>query len=193
MADDSYLSKIKLGTFSEEFGHVKKFFSLNKWQYMVMLGVAVSGLAAFVNTYNAWSGINAATKSCTENPDYEKKINTQVIVLIILAVLAIILGAIIAWLLRNLKNTGNIVTLGIITAGIFGIIYAISRKFQNATDRLKLGISWVSFFAFIIIGFIMSAKKDDSTSAVISNNLLSNMAVSNGTLGTASSWNTQTI
>lgn len=159
----TYAFRLAPGTFTEELGNVKRLISLSGWQYIVILGIAVSGLAAFINTYEAIAGTNDTLKACTESETYKKQINTEFIVLLILSILAILIGAVLAWALRNQGNQRNLITLGIMTVGFFGIIYAISLKFQNVTSKIKLGISWISFLAFIILGFFMSSGVTQAT------------------------------
>lgn len=132
------------------------FYGMNNWQFMVVLGIAISGLASFVNTYDAWSGINSQTQSCTQSSTLQKDLNIQFIVLIVLSCVAIILGILLAWVFRSQQNQRRLVTLGITTAGIFGILYALSIKFQNASNKIKLWTSWVCFAGFLIIGFLIS-------------------------------------
>ena len=150
---------LKPGSFDEESGHFKRLFTLSNWQYVVILGIAISGLAAFVNTYDAWSGINAKLAACTQDPVLKKELNTQFIVILVLSCLAVLLGIILAWIFRSKLNQRKIITLGITTAGVLGILYALSIKFQNTTNAAKLGVSWVSFLAFLILGYFISSNK----------------------------------
>jgi cytochrome bd-type quinol oxidase subunit 2 len=143
---------------SKEIEYARKLINISGWQYVVLLGIAVSGLASFVTTCEALNAANDSLKPCTESDAYKKSLNTEFIVLIILSILAILIGAILAWALRKSDNQRNLITLGIITSGFFGIIYAISIRFQSTANRIKIGVSWISFLAFIILGFILSTK-----------------------------------
>ena len=149
-------SRLMPESFGIEKENITKYFSLNSWQFLVVLGIAISGLAAFVNTYDAWSGINSKIQTCAQSDALQKELNTQFIIIMVISCLAIVLGIILFWLFRNQKNQRRLVTMGITTTGIFGIIYALSIKFQNATNKIKLGISWTSFIGFLILGFFIS-------------------------------------
>lgn len=152
-------NQIKWQGSEKEKKFAKNFFTLNNWQYLVILGIAISGLAAFINTYDAISGINKKTQICAQSSLLQKELNTQFIVLIVLSCFAIVLGIILAWIFRSGTNQRKIVTLGIMTVGIFGIIYALAIKFYQFSISAKLGISWVAFLGFLILGYFISSGK----------------------------------
>lgn len=142
-----------------EIERAKSYFQgFSNWQVLVIIGIAISGLASFVNTYDAWSKINTQIQAALQTGTIQKELNTQFIVILVLSCLAIALGIVLAWLFRHATNPRRIVTLGIITAGIFGILYAVSMKFQTASTIYKLGASWGAFLAFIILGFVLSSR-----------------------------------
>lgn len=151
-------NRIMPKSFSEETTSLGKLFTLTNWQYVVILGIAISGLAAFVNTYNAISNIDKNLQKCAETDALKKELKTQFIVILVLSILAVILGMLLAWFFRHSDNQRKVLTLGITTTGIFGILYAISMKLRNVTNKIKLGISWVSFVGFIILGFFISSE-----------------------------------
>lgn len=143
-----------------EAGHIKRYVtSLSGPQLIIVLGIAISGLAAFINTYNAITKINAQIQQCTDSPQLRSALNKQFIVILVLSCFAVVLGIFLAWLFRKATNQRQLLTLGIIAIGIFGILYAISIKFQYVANDLKLGLSWVSLAAFIILGFFLSSKQ----------------------------------
>lgn len=154
----AYLQQLKPESFSKEKKYFQRFFTLNSWQYLLILAIAISGLAAFINTYDAWSNINSKLIECTESDSLRKELNTQFIIIIVLSCIAIVIGVLLAWFFRRAANQRRILTLGIITAGIFGILYALSIKFRSVTNKFKLGVSWLSFIFFIILGFFLSSK-----------------------------------
>lgn len=127
------------------------------WKIVAILGIAISALATFINTYDAITNINSQIQVCTQSESLKRELNKQFIVLIVFSCLAIIFGIIIAWLLRHSTNPMRIITMGIIFGGVFGILYAISIRLQSSTmsSVLKAGISWSFFIGFIIWGFIM--------------------------------------
>ena len=147
---------LKLKNFGEEYKAIQNYFSLTTWQFLVIIGIAVSGIAAFINTYNMWTNINANWNACANSGALKKELQIQFIVLLVVSIVAILIGILLAALFRHSKNPRRLVTLGIVTAGILGTVYAISMKFQNSSNAVKLGISWFAFLAFIILGIFMS-------------------------------------
>lgn len=146
-----------------EAGYVKKYFTLSTWHFLVIIGIAISGLAAFVYTYEAISDINSNIQSCLKNcpqsDDIKRQQNIQFSVILILSICAILLGLLMAWFFRAKDNQRRLVTLGILTIGIFGVIYALAIKFQTASNTIKLFSSWFVFIFFIILGWYLSTKK----------------------------------
>ena len=146
---------------SEELQTAKKYFSgMTSWQILVIFGIAISGLATFVNTYDAASGINAQIQTCMQTGTLQQQLNTEFIVLIVLSCVAIVLGIILAWFMRNAVNSRRVMTLGVIIAGICGILYAISIKLSSSTmsSVLKAGLSWTVFIGFLVAGYFISSK-----------------------------------
>ncbi|XWV26023.1 hypothetical protein QJ857_gp1057 [Tupanvirus soda lake] len=145
-------------TLEKETGYAKGFFNLNIWQYLIIIGIAVSGLAAFINTYDAISGINSKLRACSQSDELEKELNTQFIILMVLSSLAIVIGSILAWLLRRNSNRRLLLTWGIITTGIFGILYGLAIRFQNVSNNIKLFASWITFLGFLVLGWFLSTR-----------------------------------
>ncbi|MEM3062876.1 MAG: hypothetical protein QW303_04965, partial [Nitrososphaerota archaeon] len=135
--------------------------SMTSWQYLVILGIAITGLASFINTYNAFSDINIHTEKCYQEEPLNREIHIQFVVVLVLSILSLVLGITLAILLRHAKNQRRIVTLGIITVGIFGIIYSLSLKFYTFSGWTKVGISWASFIAFLVLGFFISIETSE--------------------------------
>ena len=150
---------LKPGSLAEEKVNLMKTFSINNWQYAVILGIAVSGIAAFVNTYDAISNINKNRQTCTQTDQLKHELNVRFVILIILSCLALLIGLLMAWSFRTSENKHQVLTLGLASGGILGILYAVSTKFQNTTNAVKLGVSWISLAAFIILGFLIGTGK----------------------------------
>lgn len=155
----TFIQGLKPRGFGEEKKDIIRFFSLNTWQYLIIIGIAISGIAAFVNTYDAWRGISKKMQDCTQSSSLRKELNAQFIVILVLSILTLFLGIILLWIFRNKENQRRLITLGTITIGILGIVYSISIKLQNLTNTIKLAISWASFAIFLVIGFFYSRPK----------------------------------
>ncbi|XWV24782.1 hypothetical protein QJ856_gp1001 [Tupanvirus deep ocean] len=147
-------------TLEKEVGYAKSYFNLSVWQYLIIIGIAVSGLAAFINTYDAITNINSNLKACSQRDELQKELNTQFIVLMVLSSFAIVFGAILAWFLRKSANRRLLLTWGIITTGIFGILYGLAVRFQNVSNNIKLFASWITFIGFLVMGWFLSMKSD---------------------------------
>jgi hypothetical protein len=147
----------------ESLSQLKNYFKMSAWQYVVILGIAISGLATFINTYNAFSRINenleGCIHACPQSLEIYQSLQTQFIIILILSIVAILFGILLFWLLRKAENQRRIITLGIITAGIFGIFYAISIRFNSLATGFKVAISWAAFIAFLILGFLIGKGK----------------------------------
>jgi VIT1/CCC1 family predicted Fe2+/Mn2+ transporter len=154
----SFSDKIHI---SENIGALRE---TNSWQFFIVLGIAISGLAAFVNTYNSWSSINTQLEACIQSGPLQDAYRTQFIVLIVLSILAILVGILLTVFLSNrAEHRMAILILGMIFTGIFGIIYAATIKLQNFTNGFKLSVSWISFAAFIILGIVLGNKSSPPT------------------------------
>lgn len=159
-AKDYLSDKFALGSFDEETGNMKRYFDLSPWHYLIILGVAVSGMAALINTYNAVSGFNDKVKGCTQTKSVKSAINTKFIILLVISIFIVIFGFVLAWFLRGQDNQRRLLTLGLMTAGIFGILYSLSIKFDDVSNNFKLWASWIVFLGFILLGFFLSTRDD---------------------------------
>jgi heme O synthase-like polyprenyltransferase len=155
----SFIQGLKPRALGEEAKDIRRFFALNTWQYFIIIGIAISGIAAFVNTYDAWRSISKKMQECTNSNPLKKELKIQFIVMLTLSILTLLLGLILLWIFRNKENQRRLITLGTITIGILGIVYSISIKLQDVTNIVKLGVSWVSFAAFLVLGFFFSRPK----------------------------------
>ena len=129
----------------------------SKWQFFIILGVAVSGIAAFINTYDAIAKIDSKLANCAESAALANTLKIRFIIMLVLSCLAIIIGIVLSWVLRN--NPKLILTFGLITTGLLGIIYAVVTKYNKAEMGVKLGISWISLLAFVILGYLLDSGK----------------------------------
>lgn len=144
--------------FKNESQELMNSFKLTKWQYLVILAIAISGISGFVSTYNEISNINSNKAVCAASTTLQKELKIQFWILLIISILAIILGIILAVVLRKKQNGLSMVTLSIVTIGILGLVYTLSTKLEKISSILKISISWISFFSFIIIGFLISRR-----------------------------------
>ncbi len=88
--------RLKPGSYSVEKANVSRYFTLNAWQYLVILGIAVSGLAAFATTYDAITGIDTKMEVCEQTGDLKHQLNIKFIVILVLSCLAVLFGIIMA-------------------------------------------------------------------------------------------------
>ena len=154
-----WTTKIKTKV-TEETINAKRYFTLDTWHYLIVIGIAVSGLAAFVNTYNAISGINDDVISCANSSQLSNDLTIQMIIMLVVSFLAIGLGVLLALLFRKNQNQRRLLTLGIISIGVLGIIYSASIKLQSLSNQIKLWTSWITFFIFLALGWFLSKKPE---------------------------------
>jgi len=128
--------------------------SLTPWQYGIIGGLAISGFSTLVTTYDAIAQPNTWTE-CTDKPgiDVEQKHQTKFLVVLIISILAVIAGIIIKLLLDY-----QLYAYGLLTAGVIGIMYALFSKIADINIGVKTGISWVSFLAFLALGFFSESS-----------------------------------
>lgn len=149
--------RFKPGSFVTEKEHFTRYFNISGWQLIVIAGIAISGIAAFANTYDAITGVNKDLEQCEESSSIKSKLNAKFIVILVLSCLAVVGGILLAWFFRTQSNQKRLLTLGITSGGVLGILYALSIKFRNTTNLAKLGISWISLLAFLLLGFFISS------------------------------------
>lgn len=145
------------GSVNSELDNIKRYFDLAAWNYVIILLIASTGLAAVVNTYNAISGINKKKEEC-EKTVLKNYTLTKFIIMLIFSILMIGLGLFLAFFFRKNTNQRRMVSLGIITAGIFGVIYSLSLQFQDISKNAVLYTSWLLFILSIILGWFLSTK-----------------------------------
>jgi hypothetical protein len=125
--------------------------------YIVLLGIAITGLAALVNTYEAIAGINSDINTVVGD-----KLNTEFIILLIISLLAFCVGIILFIVLKKKNIKISLFPMALIAFGIIGFVYSLSIKFQYATYFAKLTVSWVAFIIFLLIGIYMTKKEYES-------------------------------
>jgi len=129
--------------------------SLTAWQYGIIGGLAVSGFATLVTTYDAIANTEGWTE-CQPAPgvDVEHKSQTRFLVILIFSILAVIAGIILKLLLDY-----QLYGYGLITAGVVGILYSMFIKIANVNIAIKTSVSWVTFLAFLGLGFFSESAK----------------------------------
>ena len=130
---------------------------LGKVQFAIIIGIALSGLACLINTYDAIAKINEKRQACVETGDLKKILEVRFIVMLVLSIVALIAGIVLGFIF---KMRGMTVAFGFATAGFFGIIYSILSKFKDTGNMgVKLTLSWLSLFLFVGLGFFFGAGK----------------------------------
>ena len=129
---------------------------LSTTQFLVIIGIAVSGVAAFVNTYNAIAGINYLEPAVKESQNLQNVMRTRFIVFLVISILLIVVGGGLAFSFRNSENKRKVISYGLITAGILGLIYTLTEQFKGSSMAAKLAVSWIALIIFLAIGFFLS-------------------------------------
>lgn len=135
-----------------------RYFSLSPWQFVILLGLAISGFVAFVNTYNYLASIDKSLQNCANtNSQFQQQIHAQFIWLLVISIIAIVVGFLLAWLLHKKTHTYKLVVLTIILIGSFLLAYAINLKLEASVNLgWKLGLPWTAFLFFILLGIIFN-------------------------------------
>lgn len=134
---------------------------LNSKKIGVLIGAAISGLAACVNTYDVISGVNTLQEKCDESDALKKSMTVRFGIILALSSLAIIAGIVVGVITR--KDIKLMPVIILILAGILGIIYiVVDRYIRSSSNFVKLGLSWASLIGFVVIGYMMS-KSSEST------------------------------
>jgi uncharacterized membrane protein len=151
---------------SDLLNDMKKFTEFNPTQVAIVVGAAVTGIAAVANTYDVLFGVNKAVKECEQDDDTNKILKTRFIVFLVLSSLAIVLGIVLGVLTRgNWKMTA----LGLSMAGIAGIVFSLYNWYQYSTfsTTVRLGGSWGLLAVFIVLGFIFGTSGFDKDQGIL--------------------------
>lgn len=141
---------------------------------IIVLGFAISGLAAFVSTYDAIFGIRREMQRCQDSSALRNKLNVQFIVLTVLAILLIVAGIALAVYTKSRKpapsaqgelpgKSSMYLTVALVTFGIVGLLYALMVKFRGMAGFFKLGISWIAFICFLVLVFMVYKARSGPT------------------------------
>jgi magnesium-transporting ATPase (P-type) len=138
----------------KEQANLQKYFDLSIWQILIILGLAISLLAAFVTTYNYAAKTDVL---CTPTEEQKKKLNTQFIVVLVMGILALVVGILLSWVFRR-GTRSRLITLGVAAAGLFAIVYSLTIKYANASRSVKVGVSWASLAVFVVLGILFGSS-----------------------------------
>jgi len=124
--------------------------NISRTQYGIVIATAIMGLATLLTTYDAITKVNESYLECEEdNPQLQKALQDKFITVLVIAIVAIVTGIGIKYMLQK-----NIIALGLVTAGILGITYALTLKLQYLSDTAKVSFSWISFLILIVVGVL---------------------------------------
>lgn len=128
---------------------------LSATQFIVVIGIAVSGIAAFINTYDAIAGIRKLTPTIEETPELRKALKTRFLVFLSISAILIVIGVILAFVTHG-SGRGKVISYGLMTAGVLGFIFTLNDRFKGYSIAAKLAVSWISLIVFIALGFYLS-------------------------------------
>lgn len=123
----------------------------------VAFAIAITGLAAFVKSYNTFGNINSEIQQCTQqSPDLNNKLRTQFIVLMVVCGVCALVGLLGTIMIKtkyvDQKNI-LVIPLALLFFGIFGMLYALAIYFRNQSDNFLVVAYWLLFFASLVLGF----------------------------------------
>lgn len=138
--------------------YLGNYLRLDWWNYLIMVGIAASGIAAFVNTYDLLVGMDNEIAHCQNNDLLQSKLHIRWVVLLLFSVLLMLAGILLAWTFKTEINQRKFLIVSLILTGILGTIYAIIVKFKNVTGGFKMVTSWIVFLVFLVYGWYLSRK-----------------------------------
>lgn len=163
-------NKAKFEGYSKEKIKIKEYFTISTPQYLIIMCIAVIGVLAIISTYNAIQSaatdIRANYQECKESDDLKSALDAKFWVILVLSAFIIVVGAVLTWFLRS-SSQYRLLTLGLITLGILGILFSFIMKFRaylfslradNATIWITPVVLWLLFVVFIILGYVMGKK-----------------------------------
>lgn len=116
--------------------------------------IAVSGVATFVTTYNAASGINELELPCVEDSELKEKLKVRSYVYLALGGTAIVIGIIIGFITKkNDCKPGLSLSIGFGLAGLLFLLGGLNNVMETHVHKyLPLGLSWGLFVALVAFG-----------------------------------------
>lgn len=146
---------------------LKDYFTMDGWNYLLVLGIALTGISALISTYDAISNINDSQAACANAEPLAGQLDTKFWVMLSVSIVAVLFGLVFAWFLRTKKSKlFTLVTLIVILMGTLGVLYAIHMKINLLSNGPRLVLSWVLFLAFLIAGIYMVMKKKTKTATI---------------------------
>ena len=139
---------------------------LTLMQLFIALALAISAIAAFVNTYDAAVDLRSYEPVVEETDELKKVMNTRFWVFTIISLVLFVVGFGIYWFRRNKPNRSNVVSYGFMSAGILGIIFTFTNSFRRYSYAAKLAVSWIALIVFFVLAIFLSkgvSKLPDSS------------------------------
>lgn len=144
----------------DETKNIAKFFKMDGAGYLITLGIALTGVAALVNTYDALSNVGELERQCEKTDPLKSELDTKFWITLAISVVGLLFGLVLAWFLRDKQSTGiTVAVLSLILLSAFGTLYSIQMKARVLNVGPKLWISWIVFIGFVIGGIAFSWKR----------------------------------
>jgi uncharacterized membrane-anchored protein len=127
---------------------------IGKAQLYGLMAIMIGTVVAFIGIYNSASGIDKEEIDAENNsPKLKKAKETEFIVMIVLACVAIVISLVATGLLKN--NNWKFLSLAITGSAIIGLCYSVGIKLRN-NKKAKLGLSItiliISLFIAVFVG-----------------------------------------
>jgi hypothetical protein len=146
MAEDSSIKEI----IAER---VSRYREITPVGFVIVVGLVLSFLATLNYTFDAISGISAQEQSCQQSSTYANSLNAKFITVLVISCVALTVGIILGFALKNNKNPMTIIVLGLAGTGIVGILYSLALKYATSVSiGWKLGLSWTALIIFVLAG-----------------------------------------
>jgi len=141
---------------------VKGYTSLTGAQYALIMGLALSGLSTFTTTYDAISGLDQTDQQLPQS--VKDQLRTRYITILVISCLAFVAGIGAGYYFgsQDGEPSNQLLSFGLMAFSIVGIIYSIFVMFSSTkgVSYVKLGLSWTSLIAFVILGYMYQTKNE---------------------------------
>lgn len=127
------------------------FFTMNPVSYALILGVALTGIAALSTTYDVITGIDDDERACANVDPLKHKLNSKFWVALAVGCIFMLFGLVLTYAFHKKSNkfyTGFVVAL--LLMGAFTILYALQMQIKHWSSWPRLATMWGLFILFVI-------------------------------------------
>lgn len=129
--------------------NIGRYTEIDNTQMMIILGIAISGMASIINLYDATTGYTLKQDECKESDSLKKATTVRFAMLLVISILIMGLGMYMVYK----PDSNRTMALGLVIAGLFGFLYALSSGIRGAQSPIKTILSLGTFVFFVVYGY----------------------------------------